>query len=583
MPVNYGLDRSIPSQIDQHVDRVERLKELANEDTQAAGSVRQSLKYLKEQDEDKFQQLIQNPVVAEIYGERNQQENRPSQGNSASRSTQGRQPRAEHDQQESTGAQRNPPSTPESPKTHLVLTVGTNALPVWIAWYHLKDKLVGPVSVQFVYTSETEPIKKLLEHYFKEAKACLKPCILTSERRPIREDICKKIFDAFPSNCEHLHVHNTAGTQAMGGAMVDAMRKVEDKLKEADRAVKTVDVSYLDPGRSQAPNIVSWAHDPLIKDTRENIEAKMNCAACQAAGCTQIKDFECNACLRKVADLNNFEVAYFTSNHPPKICRHPQKQKPSENKLCAGETVLESRYEDADNFETFRASWNKIFRKYDRNKKRHVFRYPNTDRCLDFCLFPQILCLFPQILCRLQKEYPNCGLCLTDENLSYTFNDQDDQKTDLKEIDSFFNGTWLEYAAYAAFKKELKKIKRSNYEIFHNVYVRPKGSTRNDKHFELDVVAVLGYQVVVVSCSVTDEHSRIKLKAMEAYHRAKQLGGDEARAVVLCVATDHDVDNIQKELKDETGTKDPLQVWGKCNMTDLCQKFKELLRDLHWK
>ena len=127
-----------------------------------------------------------------------------------------------------------------------------------------------------------------------------------------------------------------------------------------------------------------------------------------------------------------------------------------------------------------------------------------------------------------------------------------------------------------------------NFQLFHSVYVRTQGHGIAKRHFELDVVAVLGYQVVVVSCSVDSDPGRIKGKAMEAYHRAKQLGGDEARAVVLCVATYEYAERVEKELEDETGTKRPLQVWGRQrgirgrpgnipNMDSLCDKFRDLL------
>ena len=46
--------------------------------------------------------------------------------------------------------------------TQLIMTVGTNALPVWVAWHHLKDRLEDPISVRFVHTANTVPQKNLL-------------------------------------------------------------------------------------------------------------------------------------------------------------------------------------------------------------------------------------------------------------------------------------------------------------------------------------------------------------------------------------------------------------------------------------
>ena len=51
---------------------------------------------------------------------------------------------------------------------------------------------------------------------------------------------------------------------------------------------------------------------------------------------------------------------------------------------------------------------------------------------------------------------------------------------------------------------------------------------------------------------------------MEAILRARQLGGDEARAIVFCSAHQNDAKLIEDELKDEMGSaSEPLQVWGR--------------------
>ena len=126
------------------------------------------------------------------------------------------------------------------------------------------------------------------------------------------------------------------------------------------------------------------------------------------------------------------------------------------------------------------------------------------------------------------------------------------------------------------------------------------------KHFELDVVAVLGYQVVVVSCDMSNPsaarynrdspyfagtyETSIKRKTIEAYHRTKQLGGDEGRTIMLCQASQDVADDITDDLHDTIGTDHkPLQVWGKDtwptidNPDKLVEAFKEYLKELGWK
>ena len=271
---------------------------------------------------------------------------------------------------------------------------------------------------------------------------------------------------------------------------------------------------------------------------------------------------------------------------------------------------------------SYKEQWDAIFRSDGFNRG---FTYPNNSGTFNFdYAYHTDKHAWQKILCVLNDAYPSCEWDTKTGTLQYLFPEataSDAQKEALQEMDAFFNGIWLEYAAYAAFEKILKEIKSTNsnrgdFQLYHNVYVRQKGPDAPriaERHFELDVVAVLGYQVVVVSCSTTSNISTVKQKAMEVYHRTRQLGGAEARAVVLCLANYEDAERVEKELEDETGTERPLQVWGRKkgvryrnrrenrpnkpgdipNMESLCDKFRELLYNghdqngkpwhLHWK
>ena len=148
-----------------------------------------------------------------------------------------------------------------------------------------------------------------------------------------------------------------------------------------------------------------------------------------------------------------------------------------------------------------------------------------------------------------------------------------------------FTPELFEYAAYVAFQGALADISRqragrSNYRLFHKVYVRRANAPdASVKPFELDVVAVLGYQIVVVSCTLAYEHARVKQKGMEAILRMRQLGGIEARAIVLCGASQEAQKLIQAELKEETGhSRLSLEIWGKDTWYHLQQTFYQYLR-----
>lgn len=366
--------------------------------------------------------------------------------------------------------------------TQLILTVGTNPLPVWVAWYHLKEKLQEPIQVRLVHTAGTVDERDRLKRYCQGADF-LDP-IQTSAGAPgtVREN-SSRILEKF-EDISLLHVHYTGGTKVMG---VETVSAVEAELGERQNI--HLQTSYLDPRGASGPTIVSRG-DPLVRDTRQGVDPD----------------------LARVAFLNGFALGPFKHTY-----------------------------------------WDWEIRDHQ------------------------------------TKDCPAPG----------TLNQNQLQKgSDAVVAGKRIPGTLLEYGAYAALEKALERIStrrsnRNNYKVFHSVYVRRDGTTDpNVRPFELDVVAVLGYQILVVSCTANANPDLIKRKGMEAILRARQLGGDEARAIVLCSAHPHDAQLIEDELKDEMGSgSEPLQVWGRkrerwggrSRWISLPDKFYQYLRnDLHW-
>ena len=360
--------------------------------------------------------------------------------------------------------------------TQLILTVGTNPLPVWVAWYHLKDKLQKPIKVRLVHTKDTVDERDRLKKYCQGADF-LDP-IQTSAGNPgtVRRDISVILNDLNEIN--NLHVHYTGGTKVMA---VETVAGIEYDLPEDI----DLDTSYLDPRTNSGPAIVNSSGRILVRDTRKGICAN----------------------LKHIASLNGFKLGPF---------RHRWGRGPSDYRDCLAAEEP-------------------------------------------------------------QDEQLNCGEDWLDQGWA-----------------PLSKPRMLECGACAAFKQTLNDVcqnpNRSNYKIFRSVFVRRQDASDWDKNFELDVVAVLGYQIVVVSCTVDRNQDMIKKKGMEAILRARQLGGDEARAIVLCSAVKNVTDGIQRELHDEIGSPTPpLEIWGRTtrnnlpNMQALSAKFAAYLKDdLKW-
>ena len=363
--------------------------------------------------------------------------------------------------------------------TQLIFTVGTNPLPVWVAWHHLKDQLEQPVKVRLIHTPGTEDEKdRLVAHC---AGANFLDPISTSPGNPkkVHDDV--QVVISTLEGFTHLHVHYTGGTKVMS---VETVAALEYGLPDSIECYTT----YLDPRGGEGPTIID-SHGKTYNpsDARNNI----------------------NPDLRHIANLNGFRLAPFVHEY-----------------------------------------WDESIRDYRRETiPEPVILNEDQERQGN------------EVLGRMASTRPG-----------------------------YIDSTHFEYAAYVALKDALTDIEsrnatRNNYNLFNKVHVRRTGAGPRDAHFELDVVAILGYQIVVVSCSLETCSDSIKKKGMEVILRARQLGGDEAQAIVLCQAHPNVERRIQKELHDEVGSAGaPLRVWGTHKWINPSEHFYNYLRDdLHWK
>lgn len=376
--------------------------------------------------------------------------------------------------------------------TQLIMTVGTNALPVWVAWHHLRKQLEEPISVRFVHTdqtkTETERLKEKIEADCPRTNFLTPIPIKPGEPHAVRSAIKDNIINDLPQDRTHLHVHYTGGTKAMGVETVSIIEK-----EVASKENITLNASYLDPRGDHGPKIVSRTQ-LRVQDTRNGVKADLS----------------------GIAHLNGIEFI----SKPKGLARDESQQ---------GRVWLQEGWLGVEDSKDYLGG--AAYKNFERALNRNLSNRPTK-------------------------------------------------------------GALLEYGTYAAFEQALKNRKRADWKLFRSVKgrrVSRPGVSGSPPGFELDVIAVLGYQVVVVSCTTRISRDTIKTKAMEAIIRAKQLGGDEAQAVMLCRAENITCSNMQAGLMDEMGGDAPhLRVWGKTkrgvlpNIDSLAQQFTTYLKDLRW-
>ena len=118
----------------------------------------------------------------------------------------------------------------------------------------------------------------------------------------------------------------------------------------------------------------------------------------------------------------------------------------------------------------------------------------------------------------------------------------------------FLRGVWLEEWIY----QQIKNTGEINCKYLY-VGIEPKIKGRP---FELDVVAIRGHHLYVMSCTISANTGLCKSKLFEVAMRARQLGGDMARSALVCLAEQRVVDNLQKDVESLSESSRVPQVFG---------------------
>ena len=128
---------------------------------------------------------------------------------------------------------------------------------------------------------------------------------------------------------------------------------------------------------------------------------------------------------------------------------------------------------------------------------------------------------------------------------------------------AWLDGTWLEHYT-------LDQIHSIQQECQIGDVAMSLVHESSRKHFEFDIGVMRGYQLFAISCSTSLELSKSKL--FEAYVRARQLGGDEARVGLVY---GKDPDRLRQQVESEWDAKGKFRVFGPQDLPDLAQHLAD--------
>ncbi|MEA3280968.1 MAG: hypothetical protein U9Q68_00125 [Euryarchaeota archaeon] len=134
----------------------------------------------------------------------------------------------------------------------------------------------------------------------------------------------------------------------------------------------------------------------------------------------------------------------------------------------------------------------------------------------------------------------------------------------------WFDGKWLEHYTLWAVQQVAQEC--GVHDAVWNL--EPEKNT-----FDLDVAALRGYQLFAISCTTVSNKGLIKQKLFEAYIRARQLGGDEARVGIVCFApSDNPESNparIKQEIEEEWDANGKFRVYGVADLPNIPAHLRE--------
>jgi hypothetical protein len=142
----------------------------------------------------------------------------------------------------------------------------------------------------------------------------------------------------------------------------------------------------------------------------------------------------------------------------------------------------------------------------------------------------------------------------------------------LDEFIRYLDGTWVEHLTMDAFRS-VEEAYRPHDAVMSLRTDRSK--VRYD--FEFDVAAMRGYQLFAISCTRSSARDRCKNKLFEAYVRAEQIGGEEAKVGLVCC--DKDPAKLQQQVQSlwQEG-KEEIRVFGAQDLSHLAERFYDWLR-----
>ena len=391
---------------------------------------------------------------------------------------------------------------------HLILLVGGNPVPNAVA-AKLLAKRGGTISL--IYSEGSSSIAECLRDWLTKADYVL------SQTRPINEAQSSSIMQEIERvltnehNTKHIGLNYTGGTKAMA---VHAFRAVEEWGKSHNIRV---DCSYLDARSLQmvfeSPNESSYVGGDV-----------------------------------------KFELDDFVKLHGWKLKHEPRKSAIMPATATAiGNIYAEFSSASDKNPNPYKAWKEAVLYVVFKKDGRWVSFNKNADTELNWPSDPKLEFVAQALKAELkQSEFPMLSVRSATKTLAL----------DTEDFVKWLDGIWLEHRVLAALSQLPKNLLdlctvNDKQQLYQGV------KPNKDNEFDLDAAAIAGFQLFAFSCGTAagkQAKGELKLKLFECIIRARQLGGDQARAALVCPVDDPDKLQNEVAAQLETGSQGQSRV-----------------------
>ena len=445
----------------------------------------------------------------------------------------------------------------------LVLLVGTNPLPNYVVAKYLITKTDGKKfdRILLVHSKDTEyqadRLHKVLRDQLKQVS---EPCPLGQST--VANDINKVMYSklaTLPEN-EDIHLNYTGGRKTMSVHVHAALTKLKN-----NQSNRPVTFSYLDSSNY----ILRYDDDEGHVEPKDPVSGK-------------------------IGDLRNFVVLDFEDELLALHDYALQKRKDEVRDSAIAEWVynLASKELDTDEpsfaiYSTWISEWKEACQKANNAKKKAK---ETVDKAEAEILTGQFKVFAAQQIKMDKPGFEQFATLLSTLLQTYFHLEAPQQiwgklnKKSQDDLIKFLEAGWQEQVIFERLNQYLGSKEYLNPPMtFCGVNIKP---VRSGYDMELDIVLMRGYELIIVSCTTIGhkpikegDTAKLKGKGFEVIHQVGQLGGDEARSILVTMGETDTITKVEGKLLGDNGPDKKLKVHilGRADLLKLTEKIKEKL------